>query len=346
MNAESITICTGKTMGMFNIWLTEACNLKCTYCYESNKSMQYMQKDTIENAIEFISRKSRKMSCCLINFHGGEPLLAFDNIMYFVSELNKRIEHPVYSLTTNGLLLDEEKLKKLYESKIYLSLSLDGNADVNDQCRISRDGKGTYERVVSKIPLIMKYYSELRIRMTVTPATSVHLYESVKHIYQLGGKLIIAVPDLYDKNWTQELINGLEKQVFDLYREFENTDLEFIFFEKLENCKKGKCDGGINEFNISIEGELYPCSFITGNKEFLIGNVIDDVDDELLSKFSTSYGKENHTCTGCGREKVCTAVRCKYINAMMTGDLLKAHPVICAFEHLVNNISRRIKIQE
>ena len=51
-------------------------------------------------------------------------------------------------------------------------------------------------------------------------------------------------------------------------------------------------------------------------------------------------------CTGCGREKVCTAVRCKYINAMMTGDLLKAHPVICAFEHLVNNISRRIKIQE
>ncbi|MBR5513156.1 MAG: radical SAM protein [Ruminococcus sp.] len=332
-------------MGLFNIWLTEACNLKCTYCYESNKSMKYMQKDTIERTIEFICRKSVGMDSCIINFHGGEPLLAFDNILYFVSEFNKRGVSAVYSLTTNGVLLDEEKIKRFYENKIYLSLSLDGNAEVNDKCRISCDGKGTYEKVAVKIPLIMKYYPELRIRMTVTPETSIHLFDSVKHISQLGGKLIIAVPDLYDNKWTKELINNVEKQVIDLYKEFKDSDTEFLFFEKLENCKKGKCDGGINEFNISIEGKLYPCSFVTGNDDYLIGNVVDDVDEALLSKFSAVYGKSNYTCSGCGREEICTASRCKFVNAMMTGDPLKVHPVICTFEHMINNISRKIKNQ-
>ena len=112
-------------MSSFNIWVTEKCNLCCTYCYETSKRTLSMSDETIGKTIAFIRKNFQINDYNMINFHGGEPLIAADIILRIVSECNS-MGRFCYSLTTNGLLLNEDLAKKLIDSRIYISLSLDG----------------------------------------------------------------------------------------------------------------------------------------------------------------------------------------------------------------------------
>ena len=146
-------------MALFNIWLTERCNMNCTYCYENNKSAKLMSNETINDLIAFISEKYLLMDYPMINFHGGEPLIAYEQMISIIDNCIANKMNFKYSVTTNALLLNESMVRSLREFDVYLSVSLDGNRDVHDRCRKKSDGTGTYEEVIKKIQIIkMKFH--------------------------------------------------------------------------------------------------------------------------------------------------------------------------------------------
>lgn len=325
-------------MSAFNIWVTEKCNLNCTYCYEGGKRSLNMTEEVVENTISFIHENMDSNGYNLINFHGGEPLIAIETILKIVSACNN-IGGFNYSLTTNGTLLSEPVLDKLKDNRIFISLSLDGTKKVHDLNRKKHDGTGTYDIVVNSMKLLQEREIPVRVRMTVTPETVLELYDSVMNIVQLNAKNIVAMIDIYDNSWTNQLIDVLKEQLIRTHIElFRSEEAEFTFYNELKKIKKGLCDGGISNYNIAIDGMIYPCSCLVNDKDYVIGSVYNGVDNRLLEKHKIYYDQRNITCSGCSNELACLSLRCKFINKTLTGKYLTAPPIICKLEHILYDI--------
>ena len=325
-------------MSAFNIWVTEKCNLNCSYCYEGEKRCIDMSDEVIEKTVSFIHDNMAKNEANNINFHGGEPLLAFEKIIKII-HLCDDMGDFCYSLTTNGTVINNTMLEKLKENRVYISLSIDGTKEIHDFNRKRKDGSGSYDWAVKSLKLLQEKEMDIRVRMTVTPDTVSRLYDSVMSIVGLEAKTIVAMIDLYDKRWTDELFNLLQDQLILIHKELKAKDkIEFCFYSDLKRKRMGCCDGGISNFNISADGNIYPCSCVVNDEKYKIGSVFTGIDRHLLSRHTIFYDKRNETCDGCGNEYFCLTKRCKYINKSITGEYLTASPVMCKLEHITHNI--------
>lgn len=324
----------GGTMALVNIWVTNFCNLNCSYCYEKEKKETYLKEELLTPIIDFI-KKIEDDNALAINFHGGEPLLNFEVIKKIVAQSKLENIFADFSLTTNLLLMNNEIADYVSSNHIYLSISLDGTEHVNDINRIDKNNRGTYKKVIKKLNILKKYNIPFRTRMTVTPFTINYLYESVTHLINIGCKEIVAAPDLFCQHWDEEKISQLSLQL-DLIYDFLNKikDANFSFYS--EKIKKiGTCYGGIKEFNIDCNGNIYPCTFTVGDKSFVIGNILEGIDKSRLEKFKKYYYKENQACEGCFYQNYCLSSRCKYLNKLLEGDFCKSSSIICAMENVM-----------
>jgi uncharacterized protein len=140
--------------------LTENCNLACTYCYETHKSSKRMTKEIADRAIEFILTKIEGSPAVSLDFIGGEPLLEIDLMDYIMARFKIRsfeLSHPwqnnyMFSLTTNGVLYDNPKVQKFLDKnkgRCSICITIDGNRELHDKCRVFPNGKGSYD-IVSK----------------------------------------------------------------------------------------------------------------------------------------------------------------------------------------------------
>lgn len=134
------------------IELTEKCNLRCTYCVfdedseldrnHTNKSIDF--KKALKSINSFYKRTSNGIA--YIVFYGGEPLLAFENIVKLVHHANKISNNKVkFSFTTNGTLLTKEKFDFLVSNDFLITVSLDGNKKIHDITRVTRKGNGKWD---------------------------------------------------------------------------------------------------------------------------------------------------------------------------------------------------------
>ena len=199
----------GGTMALVNIWVTNFCNLNCSYCYEKET---YLKEELLTPTIDFI-KKIEDDNALTINFHGGEPLLNFEVIKKIVAQSKLENIFANFSLTTNLLLMNNEIADYVSSNHIYLSISLDGTEHVNDINRIDKNNRGTYKKVIKKLNILKKYNIPFRTRMTVTPFTINYLYESVTHLINIGCKEIVAAPDLFCQHWDEEKISQLSLQL-------------------------------------------------------------------------------------------------------------------------------------
>lgn len=325
-------------MSAFNVWVTERCNLCCTYCYEGEKRGIDMNDEVIEKTVSFIMKNMEQDHSNMINFHGGEPLLAIDSILKIIS-LCSKIGRFSYSLTTNGTALNEFVLDELKKNRVYVSLSIDGTKEVHDLNRKKRNGSGTYDSVIESLMALQERDIDVRVRMTVTPETVSRLYDSVMSIAKLNAETIVAMIDLYNERWTDNLLNVLQEQLIMIHTKLRETGkVGFAFYSNLRRTKKGLCDGGITNFNISADGTIYPCSCTVNDTGYIIGSVFSGIDENILCKHKVYYDKRNTTCNDCKNEYACLSMRCKYINKSLTGDYLTASPVICRLEHIMQSI--------
>lgn len=320
------------------IWVTDNCNLSCKYCYEgSDKKVLIMSSEIEAKAIKMIfdQLKEKKVSRLSITLHGGEPLLAFDRIKSIVGQIKQGFPDCEFGMTTNGTILNDEILEFITREIKDLSVSIDGTRENHDKNRVFQNGIGTYEQIHKNIKRILKLKSNVRARMTVTPASVNQLNTNVEHLILLGLKVIEPNLDFTDSTWEEEHIkiyNRELKKIADMIGHYKSVEVPILNNAAYKSINS-PCGGGYTSWNISATGDIYPCILAVYHPELIIGNVFDGIKKEKAEFIKELAQKENKDCVGCSRYNYCRNTRCKLINYLQTGDYNKPSPIMCAFEN-------------
>lgn len=325
---------------LYNIWVTRACNLKCDYCYEGmEKKSDYFPIEMTDAFVRFIINTGGIKKRHWINFHGGEPLLNFNGILEIVKKLEQCEVFCSYSLTTNGTRFTPEILEFIERHHVDTTISIDGDRETHDHFRKSADGSGSYTAAVQGMKSLIKRNIPVRIRLTFHSQTVSKLLHNIQHILGLGGKTVIAAPDVFDSGWVDGDMLILERQL-NLLNDYYHNSIEkqepeiFISMTHKEEFKKlGICRGGFNEFNIDCDGSIYPCVYTVADRLFRIGDLKQGINQTALDRLSREYEKKNGECEDCGHADRCVACRCKFLNHALTGGFCTPSPVICSIEH-------------
>lgn len=301
-----------------NIWLTKRCNLQCTYCYEGiSKETESMSKATCDKVIAYIQKINEPVN---IRFHGGEPLLEYNKLQYLYGRLKENENIKTFGLTTNALMLDENKIDFLSASMNDFSISIDGTRAIHDKHRRDAMGRGTYDMVCKVVPQILKKSIHARARMTITADTVPYLYESVDSIVNLGFKVVAMAVDIFDPGWNDENKAQYLEQVNKIKSKYcGNPDIHIGVIEK-ENIKRlASCGGGKDSIHISTDGKFYPCSYAVGIEDFVIGSLEEGIIERKVKEIEYIGQRTNSVCKGCSVYDFCPGTRCKIINKIVSG---------------------------
>lgn len=338
------------------LWVTTKCNMSCKYCYEGKeKSGKNMSVEIADKAIDFTLKHYQKLNLdvpLVVGFHGGEPLLQYELIKYIIErfknyfrDTNKKLH---FSMTTNGILLNEEISDYLCKNIKFLSISLDGTKQTNDTNRVLNNGEGTYDIVFDKFISLLKKKPDIRVRSTFNTLTVNNLYEDVKHLINFGFRTIVPVPDLFINEWDKQHMEVLYKEMQKIRDFLETTDKSAeikvgIIDDVFEIRPKGVCSGGLTGAHIDPEGNIYPCTYTVEHEEFIIGHVDTGTIEQKVNKIFELSKTENDDCKGCQRYRYCNGTRCKIVNKIMTGDYHKPPVALCAFENVKYSFLKNCK---
>lgn len=337
--------------------LTHHCNLRCTYCYTGEKLPLAMSHETIDQSIKFIEKELEILETNRLNvtFFGGEPLIEKEKIFYIIEAFSKKKHLEVsYRMSTNGTLLTEELMQKLYQKGVFISLSVDGHPDVHDAHRLDAGGKPTAHKVKKAAELMLRYNPATNVTCVLSPDTADQVCESVDYIYSLGFRYITTTLD-YSADWQIEHFSALKKSYQKLgawYIEKMQANERFYlsFFDERIRSRTYKpiaaderCLLGTKQFSIAPNGEIYPCIQFVKTKslpEFLIGHVGSGFDRGCQSHLHNLSEKEKPECSGCKLESRCSKW-CSCINFMSTGRIDQASPIVCYNEKILIEIVDR-----
>jgi uncharacterized protein len=257
-----------------------------------------------------------------VDFFGGEPLLNLDVVRQLVAygrEAGPRFSKDIhFTLTTNGVALDEEARDFLNREKIAMVLSLDGRPSVNDAMR----GQGSYQKVLPNFQALVREreFTNYYLRGTYT-AANLDFSRDVAHLYDLGFKELSLEP-VVDRTGEYRLtednlpaIGAEYEKLAAYYLEKRAEKAGFTFFHFEINLEHGPClpkrltgcGAGYDYFAVTPAGEFYPCHQFVGRKEFIMGNVADGITrNDLRREFgaATLYKKEG--CAACWSRFYCS----------------------------------------
>ena len=307
------------------------CNLACKYCFadegEYHGKRELMSYEVGKKALDFLVANSGSRTNLEVDFFGGEPLMNFEVVKQLV-KYGRSLEEPNnkkfrFTLTTNGVLLDDDILEFVNNEMSNLVLSLDGRKEVHDLMRPRRGGQGSYDTVVPKFIKAAESRNQMNyyVRGTYT-RNNLDFAKDVIHMADLGFEQISVEPVVADKSESyairEEDIDTLIKQYDELTAEMIKRKKEgkpFNFFHFMIDLSGGPCvakrlsgcGSGTEYLAVSPSGELYPCHQFMGMKDFLLGNVDEgvirtDIRDEF--KLCNVYAKEK--CKNCFAKFYCS----------------------------------------
>ena len=307
------------------------CNLACKYCFadegEYHGKRELMSYEVGKKALDFLVANSGSRTNLEVDFFGGEPLMNFEVVKKLV-KYGRSLEEPNnkkfrFTLTTNGVLLDDDILEFANKEMSNLVLSLDGRKEVHDLMRPRRGGQGSYDTVVPKFIKAAESRNQMNyyVRGTYT-RNNLDFAKDVIHMADLGFEQISVEPVVADKSESyairEEDIDTLIKQYDELTAEMIKRKKEgkpFNFFHFMIDLSGGPCvakrlsgcGSGTEYLAVSPSGELYPCHQFMGMKDFLLGNVDEgvirtDIRDEF--KLCNVYAKEK--CKNCFAKFYCS----------------------------------------
>ena len=306
------------------------CNLSCEYCfaskgdYKSGRSL--MSKDVALKAVDYLVANSGHRHNIEIDFFGGEPLMNFDVVKEVVA-YGKELENKTgkkfhFTITTNGILLDKEKINFINKYMDNVVISIDGRKEVHDSIRCDRGGRGSYDRIV---PLAQKLVNQRNgkdyfIRGTFT-SKNLDFSKDVMHLSELGFREISVEPVVGsgDKLFIQEqdvpvVLNEYEKLALEYLKWLqEGKDIRFYHFNI--NLYGGpciykritSCGAGFEYFAVSPEGHLYPCHQFVGQKEFIMGDLNNGIENkEIKEHFKSNNILAKEKCRVCWAKLFCS----------------------------------------
>ena len=308
------------------------CNLKCNYCFASqgdfNGEKLLMPLEVGKKAIDFIVEQSKDRQNLEVDFFGGEPLMNFDVVKELVDYARSKEESHhkkfKFTITTNGVLLDEENMAYIDENMDNVVLSLDGRKCVNDNMRRTVNDKGSFDIIIDKIKkmaAMREGKKDYYVRGTYTKH-NLDFGEDVNFLAEEGFKSISVEPVVAEEEHdyailredVDQILAEYDKLALDyLNRHEKGLDYNFFHFNiDLSNgpCvykRLSGCGAGRDYVAVTPEGDIYPCHQFVGNEEFLMGNVDTGiVNTDIRDEFKTCnvYAKEG--CKDCFARFYCS----------------------------------------
>ena len=332
------------------------CNLACKYCFaeegEYHGRRALMSFEVGKKALDFLIANSGQRRNLEVDFFGGEPLMNWqgvkDLVAYGRAQEKKYDKHFRFTLTTNGVLLNDEVQEFANKEMDNVVLSLDGRKEINDYMRPFRNGKGSYGLIVPKFQKLADSRNQERyyVRGTFT-RNNLDFSEDVKHFAQLGFKQMSIEPVVGEESESYAIKEEDLPKIFEEYDKLAKYMIEreregkgFNFFHFMIDLEGGPCvakrlsgcGSGTEYLAVTPWGDLYPCHQFVGQEEFLMGNVDEGVvKPEIAEDFRgcSVYSKEK--CKKCFARFYCSG-GCMANAYKFHGSIHEAYDIACEME--------------
>lgn len=331
------------------------CQLRCKYCFASTgdfgKGRKLMSFATGRRAIDFLLKNSGDRPNLEVDFFGGEPLMNFDVVKQVVEyarskeiEYNKKFR---FTITTNGLLLDDEKIDFINREMSNVVLSIDGRKSVNDYFRVLPNGQGCYDIIMPKYKKLVEGRGdkEYYVRGTFTNK-NLDFSNDVFALYEAGFDQISVEPVVGDG----DEYALTEKDLFAVFKEYEilaqkildneKKGGKFNFFHFMIDLDQGPCAikrlrgcGCGNDYvAITPDGDIFPCHQFVGIDEYKMGNIDEGIfNRDMKDEFANCHVYSKPDCRQCWAKFYCSG-GCNANNYSYMGDVRSAHKLSCELE--------------
>lgn len=311
--------------------IAHACNLSCRYCFagegEYRGDRSLMSYETGKKALDFLVANSGSRKNLEVDFFGGEPLMNFEVVKKLVA-YGRSLEaendkHFRFTLTTNGVLLDDEIIEFANQEMDNIVLSIDGRKEVHDRMRPNKNGDGSYDLILDKFKKVAASRNQTRyyVRGTFTHY-NLDFVEDVLHLAdegfeQISVEPVVAGPEepyAIREEDIPVICEGYDRLAKEMIKR-EKEGKGFNFFHYMIDLSGGPCvykrlsgcGSGTEYLAVTPWGDLYPCHQFVGNEDFLLGNVDDGiVNNQVRDEFKLCNVYAKEACRDCFARFYCS----------------------------------------
>lgn len=323
-----------KTAGVVKalcLHIAHTCNLNCSYCFASQGKYHgeraMMSFEVGKRALDFLIENSGTRHNLEVDFFGGEPLMNFqvvkDLVAYARSIEKEKGKNFRFTLTTNGVLVDDDVIEWANRECSNVVLSLDGRKEVHDRFRVDYAGNGSWEKIVPKFQKFVEARGarEYYMRGTFTHANPDFL-EDIKQMLDLGFNELSMEPVVCAKDDPSALTDAdmeiVMKQYEDLATLMLQRDKEgrpFTFYHYMIDLTGGPCiykrisgcGSGTEYMAVTPWGDLYPCHQFVGDEKFKLGDIWKGVTNkEIQGEFAACNVYAHSECRDCWARLYCS----------------------------------------
>ena len=323
-----------KTSGVVKalcIHIAHTCNLNCAYCFASQGKYHgdraMMSFEVGKRALDFLVENSGTRRNLEVDFFGGEPLMNFDVVKQMVAyarsiekQHNKNFR---FTLTTNGMLIDDDVIDFANREMSNVVLSLDGRKEIHDRYRVDYTGKGSWETIVPKFQKLVEarggknYY----MRGTFTHANPDFL-KDIQQMLDLGFTELSMEPVVCapgdPSELTQEdlpIVLDQYEKLAELMRKRDKEGKPFTFYHYMIDLTGGPCiykrisgcGSGTEYMAVTPWGDLYPCHQFVGDEKFRLGDIWEGVTNtETVEEFASCNVYARPECHDCWAKLYCS----------------------------------------
>lgn len=336
--------------------VAHTCNLNCSYCFASQGKYHgdraLMSFEVGKQALDFLMDHSGSRTNLEVDFFGGEPLMNWDVVKQLVAYgreqeklHNKNFR---FTLTTNGVLLNDEVMEFCNKEMGNVVLSIDGRKEVHDHMRPFRKGAGSYDLIVPKFQKFaeLRHQDKYYVRGTFTHYNT-DFAADVLHLADLGFKQIsvepVVAPPTEDYAIREEDLPVIFEQYDILAREMIKREKEgrgFNFFHFMIDLTGGPCvykrlsgcGSGTEYLAVTPWGDFYPCHQFVGQEDFCLGNVYEGVKKtETVNEFKKCNVYSKKECSQCFARFYCSG-GCAANSYNFTGKINDVYEIGCKMQ--------------
>ncbi len=311
--------------------VAHTCNLNCDYCFASQGKYHgeraLMSFEVGKRALDFLVENSGNRRNLEVDFFGGEPLMNWEVVkqlvLYARSIEKEKGKNFRFTLTTNGLLIDDDVIDFSNEQMHNVVLSLDGRKEIHDSVRVDYNGKGSFDTIVPKFQKFVKERGdkEYYMRGTFTHANPDFL-KDIEVMLDLGFDKISMEPVVCAPEDKSALTEEDKPIIFEQYELLAKKMLEreeegkgFTFYHYMIDLKGGPCvykrisgcGSGTEYMAVTPWGDLYPCHQFVGDEKFKLGDIFEGVTNtQKVDEFKSCNAYSRPDCRDCWAKLYCS----------------------------------------
>lgn len=311
--------------------VAHTCNLNCAYCFASQGEYHgdraVMSFEVGKRALDYLVEHSGSRTNLEVDFFGGEPLMNWDvvkRLVMYARSIEKDVHKNFrFTLTTNGMLIDDDVIDFSNREMSNVVLSLDGRKEIHDRCRVDYAGNGSWERIVPKFQKLVQarenknYY----MRGTFTHANPDFLND-IRAMLDMGFTELSMEPVVCAPSAPAALTQEDLPIVLEQYEQLAKEMLErkqagqpFTFYHYMLDLSGGPCiykrisgcGSGTEYMAVTPWGDLYPCHQFVGDEQFRLGDIWNGVDNSAIQEeFRSCNAYSRSECADCWAKLYCS----------------------------------------